>query len=92
MPNDIPTQQRPTSTPAITPKERLGDLPINNAIASAEINANVKEPAKITATLPRFRSASSNLLAAIQRCLNNAGEYQAPPITNADRAAVSTAQ
>ena len=92
MPNAVPTQQRPTSTPAMTPKEKLGDLPINNAMANAEIKANVKEPPKMSATLPRFRSASASRLAAIQGFANNAEEYQAPPIRNADSAAVSTAQ
>lgn len=92
MPNEVPTQQRPTSAPAVTPKERLDDGPINIAMASAEIKANAKEPPKMSAILPRLRSSSASMFAAIQRLANNTGEYQAPPIRNADRAAVSTAQ
>jgi len=55
------------------------------------INEKIKVRPKIRSLFPDFRSSGVNLLLLSQPFTKSKGEYQRPPIRNADSAATITA-
>ena len=77
--------------PAGSASESAGFGPRNIAKTKAATSASTNETPKVTAGLPAWSCASLRPVSRCQAFPKRAGEYHAPPITNARTAATSTA-
>src|ERR1700678_3819505 len=86
------TQPKPARKPAAAPQEAVAFGSARNAARfAAMITEKTSDRPKIFAILFLAKSASERLFADIQARPNKALEYQSPPRTKLETAAVSTA-